>query len=418
MAGMYSDIPELAAEQEQIARRRRIAEMLQQQALEPTPNQIPQRGFASNTALPNAVAKIAQAYFGNKKAQEADTAQGALGERAMGMQTGERQKIVDALTPKEEVQFKPDMMPEEQNPFGKLVESSAKNQTPQDQLQSLLQAGGETRFPANQKWVDTQQKYLEGKINREDNQQARAEAARIAAEAKAAADKDRKAFQMALLDKRKKGGGDISNVDARSIDKSMTNSSNANSAMLLLDQAEALYGKYQSGRDEPISGPAARWASIGIDDKQHAENFEIGNQISKDLGVIKLGLIGGSDTERELQVAIDTSPSPDKLPSTNKKIIDNQRLAIQILQAEPDFKTEWVAKNGSLSKLDADTKEPYGKAWRRYQKENFKPIKSPEQGKDRRATDNQQISEAQKWASDPANANHPRLPEIRQKLGM
>jgi hypothetical protein len=223
---------------------------------------------------------------------------------------------------------------------------------------------------------------------------------------------------MALLDKRKKGGGDISNVDARSIDKSMTNSSNANSAMLLLDQAEALYGKYQSGRDEPISGPAARWASIGIDDKQHAENFEIGNQISKDLGVIKLGLIGGSDTERELQVAIDTSPSPDKLPSTNKKIIDNQRLAIQILQAEPDFKTEWVAKNGSLSKLDADTKEPYGKAWRRYQKENFKPIKSPEQGKDRRATDNQQISEAQKWASDPANANHPRLPEIRQKLGM
>jgi hypothetical protein len=153
----------------------------------------------------------------------------------------------------------------------------------------------------------------------------------------------------------------------------MTSSSSANAALLLLDQADALYQNYTSGKDEPISGHLSRWGSLtgNKNAEQHAKNFEIGGQIAKDLGVIKLGLIGGSDTERELQVAIDTAPSPDKRPSTNKEIIKNQRKAISIIQSEPDFKTQWVEKNGSLSKTDIDTKEPYGKAWRRYQKEMF-----------------------------------------------
>lgn len=174
--------------------------------------------------------------------------------------------------------------------------------------------------------------------------------------------------------KRKAGEGKpISNVDARSIDRSIVAASNSNAALQLLDDADALYSTYASGRDEPILGPIARaGAVVGIGDEKKAIDYETGVQIEKDLGIIKLGLIGGSDTERELKVAIETSPSPDKRPSTNKKIIDNQRKAISILQAEPDFKTEWVNKNGSLSKLDAQTGEPYGKAWRKYQIDNFR----------------------------------------------
>ena len=196
----------------------------------------------------------------------------------------------------------------------------------------------------------------------------------------------------------------ISTIDARSIEKSMALSSGANSAMQLLDQADALYGQYASGRDEPILGGVARWgAAVGMADPKRVADYETAGQIAKDLGVIKLSLIGGSDTERELQVAIDTSPSPDKLPSTNRTIIANQRRAIEVLQAEPDFKTEWINKNGSLSKLDKDTGEPYGKAWRKYQKENFKPVVIP---KDMAKTQGMQ---------QPTPASKPGVGEIKFK---
>jgi len=168
-------------------------------------------------------------------------------------------------------------------------------------------------------------------------------------------------------------GRPISRTDALSIDKSMTVASGANGALQLLDNAAALYGKYASGLGEVILGPMGRaGAVVGLADEARVTDYEIAGQIAKDLGVIKLGLIGGSDTERELRVAIDTSPSPDKLPKTNMTIIANQRRAIEILQAEPDFKTLWVNRNGSLSSLDIEDKGTYGKAWRQFQKENFK----------------------------------------------
>lgn len=163
----------------------------------------------------------------------------------------------------------------------------------------------------------------------------------------------------------------ISNIDARSIDRSAKASEAANAALQFLDQADLLYSKYESDLTQPIMGPVNRVASAVLPGStKAAEDYEHGMQIAKDLGVIKLGLIGGSDTERELQVAIDTSPSPDKTVGTNKKIIANQRKAIEILQEEPDFKTDWVSKYGSLNSLDTNGKG-YGAAWRKYQRENF-----------------------------------------------
>lgn len=173
-------------------------------------------------------------------------------------------------------------------------------------------------------------------------------------------------------------GKEISRVDALSIDRSQKASEQSNPALQLLDQADALYSKYESNRAEPILGGLSRvGAAFGMD-KTRAADYEVAQKIAKDLGVIKLGLIGGSDTERELQVAIDTSPSPDKTVEANKNIIATQRKAINILQQEPDFKTEWIVKNGSLTKLDKDTNETYGKAWRKFQKDNFKDSAQPD----------------------------------------
>src|SRR3990167_2822001 len=170
----------------------------------------------------------------------------------------------------------------------------------------------------------------------------------------------------------------ISTIDAKSIDRSLEKASGANAGIQLLDQADALYEKYDTDVAEPILGGMSRAAAaIGLGDKTRAADYETAGSIAKDLGIIKLGLIGGSDTERELITAIDTSPSPDKLPATNRAIIANQRRAIEILQSEPDFKTEWVNKHGSLSSVDKETGETYGKAWRKFQKDNFRPVTIP-----------------------------------------
>jgi len=105
MAGIYADIPEYASQQQAIDRKRKIADMLQQQSLEASPNQIPQRGFAPDTALPNAIAKIAQAFFGAQAAKAADTKQADLGR--------------DYTTKKDNAiqQFKTDFLPEGSQPM-------------------------------------------------------------------------------------------------------------------------------------------------------------------------------------------------------------------------------------------------------------------------------------------------------------
>jgi len=198
MNDIYSDIPELSAEQANILRRKKVAEMIQSQSMRPLESQQIPGGYVVPTNPLLALGKLGEAYLGSRAMDAAEGRQAALGEKATGMMSSERQKIVDALTPKPEKQFTPDMMPGEQSPFGSLVESSAKNQTPQAQLDSLIQARGEVQFPNNQKWADLQQKYLEGKISREDMQQARADAAKIAAEAKLQAEKDRNDMLMAI----------------------------------------------------------------------------------------------------------------------------------------------------------------------------------------------------------------------------
>lgn len=191
MADLYSEIPELSAEQAGILRRRKIADLIRERSMKPLESQTA-GGYVVPTNPLLALGKLGEAYLGRDIERGADTQQAELGEKASGMQSAERQKIIDALTPKPETQFTPDMMPGESNPFGKLIESSARNQTPEDQLQSLIGARGEAQFGNTQKWADLQQKYLEGKISREDMQQAKLDAAKIAAQARIDAKNDSK----------------------------------------------------------------------------------------------------------------------------------------------------------------------------------------------------------------------------------
>lgn len=74
---------EYSADAEDIARRRRYAEMLQQQAMQPLETQTA-GGWAIPTSPLSGVAKLLQAYQGRKGLEEASSRQKALGERLRG----------------------------------------------------------------------------------------------------------------------------------------------------------------------------------------------------------------------------------------------------------------------------------------------------------------------------------------------
>lgn len=514
MVDPYSDFPELSAEAQAIARRRKIAEAMMQRGQAP----LESMGMAGGAPIPiswtQGLAQLANAYVGGEQMRDTETADKALADKYTGMETDAVSKVRDAMlgTPGKQAPFQAD------NPFGEdlganttvtpavapggrdavqaaLLESkmpgfrtagqqmmlkSTEQQGQMQQIQDILKGAqvpgapvpqgstvdfrgnvpqavsevnrisdpairadaqaavasqgapvvlqtpafksgglteeqaialssisgnpaamtlGKTALAGIEKQRSEYNRAQDRKEGRQDtfaNQNFMQQQAIAATNERAALDRQSRIDTMREKAEALKSNRSISNVDARSIDKSIATSSGANSALQLLDEADALYGKYSSGRAEPILGPVGRiGAAVGIGDESKVTDYETAGRIAKDLGVIKLGLIGGSDTERELQVAIDTSPSPDKLPATNKIIIANQRRAIEILQAEPDFKTEWVNKYGSLSRL-GDNGEPYGKAWRKYQKDNFKPVMTASGGApggvDRRAPNSRTVT--------------------------
>ena len=94
MADPYSDIPELSAEQAAILRRRRIAEQIQAQSMQPIPQQQAQGGYVVPTSPLLGIGKVLEAYFGKKAADRADTDQAALGKKYSDM---ENQAVTDYL---------------------------------------------------------------------------------------------------------------------------------------------------------------------------------------------------------------------------------------------------------------------------------------------------------------------------------
>ena len=108
--------------------------------------------------------------------------------------------------------------------------------------------------------------------------------------------------------------------------------------------------------------------------EQSAASLQRFNALSKQLGAETLQLFGGSDTEKELEVAIMTNPALNKTRSANMHILERKMRAIDTLRAKPGFKSRWLAENGDLSNPNAQGAY-LGEAWGEYQRANF--AKSP-----------------------------------------
>lgn len=176
-----------------------------------------------------------------------------------------------------------------------------------------------------------------------------------------------------VLDKQAVATPKISNRDEMRMMKTEEGAQAATRVERLADQGLNILKDYKTGKLAPAEG----WwnqAMVAIGQaepttEKQAKDFETIGNISKQLGAIGLQQFGGNDTDKELQIAIESSLDPKALPATNIELLKRQKAATQILQQKPDFEAQWVAKTGGLNRIDPETGQSFGSAWLRHQKD-------------------------------------------------
>lgn len=152
--------------------------------------------------------------------------------------------------------------------------------------------------------------------------------------------------------------------DQMRLQKSVESASAASNVERLSTEAQEIFGRYSTSKAAPILGKVGQWgAAMGIGNDQEIKDFERLNKISNEFGTMTLQQFGGNDTEKELQVAIQSNIDPGGIVSSNLETIRRKLLAAQILQQRPIFEEEWLNNAGSLTSPDPSTGQTFSRAW-------------------------------------------------------
>ena len=130
--------------------------------------------------------------------------------------------------------------------------------------------------------------------------------------------------------------------------------------------------------------------------QEYVNNYDAIEQASKTIGIDTLQKVGGSDTERELLTAIQTTVNPDVSPSENKRRFRQQLAAADILAKKAQLASEWVNTYGSLQYAAPDG-TTWQKFWPMYQRQewsNFRKSEPKEGAAPQAGTGNSVIDEA------------------------
>ncbi len=165
----------------------------------------------------------------------------------------------------------------------------------------------------------------------------------------------------------------ISREDAGQIQASRESATAAQPSKVLLNRARELLVDVNTGKGAGLVKLFNQLGAVAGSESAEAQAaaFEEFDSISKELGAQALQMFGGSDTEKELEIAINTNPELGKTDTANANIIKRKLHAIDVLEKRPDFESQWLQRNGSLVNPDTNTGEFFGKSWRRFQQESF-----------------------------------------------
>jgi hypothetical protein len=98
-------------------------------------------------------------------------------------------------------------------------------------------------------------------------------------------------------------------------------------------------------------------------------DYEEFNTINKQLAANMLKLFGGSDTERELAIAITSNIGPRMANETNRRMIANGKRLIEIQRAKPEYIAQWTRRWQSVDAINPETGLGFQATWDRYLEE-------------------------------------------------
>lgn len=110
--------------------------------------------------------------------------------------------------------------------------------------------------------------------------------------------------------------------------------------------------------------------TFGGEGGEYAEDYEQFRSASRSLGMDSLKALGSNDTERELLIALQANPSPDKEDGSNLAIIAYKIAAAEIHAEKADLMEQWLNRNLSLSNKD-ESGRSWDQFWRQYQLEQY-----------------------------------------------
>lgn len=117
----------------------------------------------------------------------------------------------------------------------------------------------------------------------------------------------------------------------------------------------------------PVTGSLGLGPAFASAD-EFVTNFDAIEQASKSVGIQRLQEIGGSDTERELLTAIQTTVNNSATPQENQRRFNNQLMAADILGKKSELAAQWRAQHGSLQWADQQGRT-WQSVWRAFQRQ-------------------------------------------------
>lgn len=121
-------------------------------------------------------------------------------------------------------------------------------------------------------------------------------------------------------------------------------------------------------------------AAIGATGGDYSAQYQALDRVAKEIGINTLTLMGGNDTERELQTAIATTVNPRNEEKVNLQVIADKMAAAEILAAKPREMITWINTFGSLNSLDPNGQN-WSSHWLGYQRQNFKERRNHHMGR-------------------------------------
>lgn len=138
-----------------------------------------------------------------------------------------------------------------------------------------------------------------------------------------------------------------------------------------LDEAEEALKSFETGFGGNYRGSYQQLRAMAGDkdaDKK-AQSYETINRLSKELGAEQLKTFGGSDTNMELQIAINTAIDPNARPESNRLVIQQKRAALEIISEKPKFFESYKSRNnGSLEGIQ--------EAWMNHQRDRWESYRA------------------------------------------